>query len=76
MLLSLTAPDGSNYRMESGWIYDPSLQEEDVWWMPMTETGLLDFLNRDGYPAGVYQVDLYIGGALADSFRFEMESGT
>ncbi len=75
MLLSLTAPDGSNYRMESGWIYDPSLQEEDVWWMPMTETGLLDFLNRDGYPAGVYQVDLYIGGALADSFRFEMESG-
>ena len=32
-----------------------------------------DFLDRNGYPAGVYQLDYYIGGELADAVTFELK---
>ena len=72
MLIALTAPDGSNYRYESGWYYDASLKEGDEWYVPLADTGLLELLNETGYPEGVYEVAMYIGGKLADSFTFEL----
>ena len=72
LLVSLTAPDGSNYRYESGWYYDPSVMEKDEWYTLLSETTLLDMLNANGYPQGTYEMAMYIEGKLADSFSFEL----
>ena len=72
LLVTLTAPDGSNYRYESQWYYDPELMGEDEWYTRMTDTGLLDMLDRNGYPDGIYEMAMYIDGKLADSFSFEL----
>jgi hypothetical protein len=72
LLISLTAPDGSNYRYESGWYYDPSVMEKDEWYTLLSETTLLDMLNANGYPQGTYEMAMYIEGKLADSFSFEL----
>ena len=72
LLVSLTAPDGSNYRYESGWYYDPSVMENDEWYTLLSETTLLDMLNESGYPDGTYEMAMYIEGKLADSFSFEL----
>ena len=72
LLVSLTDPEGNNYRYESGWYYDPSLMDEDAWYVSMEETGLLDMLEEYGYPAGFYEMSMYIDGQLADSFTFEL----
>ena len=72
LLITLTAPDGNNYRYASGWMYDMSLMERDEWYVSLKETGLLEMLDRDGYPEGEYELAMYIGGKLADSYRFEL----
>ena len=72
LLITLTAPDGSNYRYESGWYYDPSVMEKDEWYTALDETGLLEMLNESGYPEGIYEMSMYIGGKLADSFSFTL----
>ena len=72
LLMTLTAPDGNNYRYESGWMYDRTLMERDEWYVSLKDTGLLEMLDRNGYPKGEYEVCMYIGGKLADSFRFEL----
>lgn len=72
LLVSLTAPDGSNYRYESGWYYDPSVMKKDEWYTLLSDTTLLDMLNEAGYPAGTYEMAMYIEGKLADSFSFEL----
>ena len=72
LLVALTAPDGSNYRYESQWYYDPEIMGEDEWYVSMTDTGLLDMLNQNGYPDGIYEMAMYIDGKLADSFSFEL----
>ena len=71
LLVTLTAPDGNNYRYESGWIYGPEYQENDVWYFSLKEGGLLDSL--EGNLKGQYRMAFYVGGALADSFTFEVE---
>lgn len=73
LLITLTDPEGNNYRYASGWIYDPSYMDNDVWAVSMNDTGLLEMLNDFGYPAGTYEMTMYIGGALADSFTFELK---
>ena len=73
LLVTLTDPTGNNYRYESGWIYDYLYRKNDTWAVSMDETGLLEMLDASGYPAGVYEVAMYIGGALADSFTFELK---
>ncbi len=73
LLITLTDPDGYNYRYESQWMYDVQLNNEDTWAIPLDSTGLLEMLNASGYPAGTYEVAMYIGGALADSFTFELK---
>ena len=72
LLVALTAPDGSNYRYESQWYYDPEIMGEDEWYVSMMDTGLLDMLNQNGYPDGIYEMAMYIDGKLADSFSFEL----
>ena len=72
LLVALTAPDGNNYRYESGWYYDPSIQERDEWYVSLEETGLLEMLNGSGYPEGTYVLEMFIDGKLADSFSFEL----
>ena len=73
LLVTLTDPDGNNYRYESGWIYDPSYMTDDTWAVALKDTDLLEFLNDSGYPAGTYEIAMYIGGKLADSFTFELK---
>ena len=72
LLIALTAPDGSNYRYESGWYYDPEIMEKDEWCTSLADTGLLTMLDANGYPAGTYEMSMYIDGKLADSFSFEL----
>lgn len=73
LLVTLTAPDGNNYRYESGWVYGPDYQENDVWYFPLTEGGLLDMMDPGSVPKGQYRMAYYVGGRLADSFTFEVE---
>ena len=70
LLVTLTSPDGSNFRWESGWVYGPAYKERDEWYVRMSETGLLDLLNQAGYQDGTYEMCMYIDGKLADSFSF------
>ena len=72
LLITLTTPDGNNYRYESGWYYDPSIMEKDEWYVLLSNTSLLDMLNVNGYPAGTYEMSMFIDGKLADSFSFEL----
>ena len=72
LLITLTAPDGNNYRHESGWYYDPTIMEKDEWYENLSDTGLLEMLNRNGYPEGTYELAMYIDGKLADRFSFEL----
>ena len=73
LLITLTDPNGQNYRYLSGWLYDPSYMNDDTWAVSFTDTGLLSFLNESGYPKGTYEIDFYIGGRLADSCVFELK---
>ena len=72
LLVSRTTPAGENYRYVSGWIYDPAYEKEDTWFVSMDDTGLLDNLNQDGYPAGKYELAFYVDGKLGDAFFFEL----
>ncbi len=72
LLITLTDPEGQNYRYLSGWIYDPSYMDDDTWAVLFSETGLLDMLNESGYPAGTYEIAMYIGGKLADTCTFSL----
>ena len=72
LLVTLTDPEGSNYRYESGWYYDPTIMQKDEWYTSMDDSGLLEMLNGNGYPAGTYEMAMYIDGKLADSFSFTL----
>ena len=72
LLITLTAPSGENYRYLTGWIFDPSYMREDSWSVPLSDTGLLETLNRKGYSAGTYEVAFYVDGKLGDSFTFDL----
>lgn len=73
LLVTLTDPEGNNYRYQSGWLYSPEYMAEDIWFLKLTEMKLTDSLDRNGYPSGVYQVAFYVDGKLADSFEFELK---
>ena len=73
LLVTLTDPNGINYRYESGWLYDPSYMNEDTWYINLQEYGLTNSLDEGGYPKGVYTVAYYVGGDPADSFTFELK---
>lgn len=73
LLISLTDPEGVNYRYESGWIYAPEYMEADIWYLPMRENGLTPALDQNGYPRGVYRLAFYVNGELADSLEFELK---
>ena len=72
LLVTLTAPDGNIYHYESGWYYDPAIMERDEWYTTLDNTGLLEMLNRNGYPRGTYELSMYIDGKCADTFVFEL----
>ncbi len=73
LLVTLTAPDGSNYRWESLWIYHPSYEQRDEWYELIDGTGLLEMLDINGYPEGEYEMCMYIDGKLADTFTFTLK---
>ena len=73
LLITLTDPEGQNYRYVSGWIYDPSYMDDDTWAVSFAETDLLNMLNESGYPAGTYELAMYIGGKLADTCTFSLK---
>ena len=73
LLVTLTAPDGSNYRWESLWIYHPSYEQRDEWYELIDATGLLEMLDINGYPEGEYEMCMYIDGKLADTFTFTLK---
>jgi hypothetical protein len=73
LLVTLTDPQGNVYRYESSWMYAPEYMKEDIWFIPLTESGLIWSLNQDGYPKGEYQMAYYVEGELADSFTFEIQ---
>ena len=73
LLVTLTDPDGVNYIYRSSWVYMPEYMTEDIWYVPLKETGLTDALDRNGYPAGIYRMAYYVDGDLADEFEFELK---
>ena len=46
--------------------------KEDIWFIPLTESGLMWSMDQDGYAPGEYQMAYYVDGELADSFTFEI----
>ena len=72
LLVTLTDPEGNIYRYESSWMYAPEYMEEDVWFIPLTESGLTWSLDQSGYPRGEYEMAYYVDGDLADAFSFEL----
>lgn len=72
LLVTLTDPQGNNYRYESAWVYGPEYMDADIWYIPLKDMGLTEGLDKNGYPKGVYEVAYYIEGELADSFTFEL----
>ena len=73
LLVTLTTPQGVNYRYESSWVYMPEYMKEDTWYISLGESGLTPELDRNGYPAGVYRIAFYVDGFLADAFEFELK---
>ena len=73
LLITLTDPEGNNYRYESGWMYDPSCMTKDIWYLKLSEMGLTDSLNENGYPKGWYRMAYYVDGDLADEFEFQLK---
>jgi hypothetical protein len=53
-------------------MYAPEYMEEDVWFIPLTESGLTWSLDQSGYPRGEYEMAYYVDGDLADAFSFEL----
>lgn len=70
LLITLTTPDGNNYRHESSWLYAPEYMAEDIWFLSLKDIGLTTGLDQGGYPKGTYQMAFYVDGDLADSFEF------
>jgi len=73
LLVTLTDPEGNVYRYESSWLYTPEYMKEDVWFIPLTESGLTWSLDQSGYPRGEYQMAYYVDGNLADAVSFELK---
>lgn len=73
LLVTLTDPDGNNYRYESSWVYSPDYMKEDIWYISLKDMGLTGSLDESGYPAGIYTLDYYIDGELADTYIFELK---
>ena len=73
LLITLTDPEENNYRYESSWMYDPAYMADDVWYLPLAETGLTGSLDRNGYPRGEYTLAYYVDGELADTVTFELK---
>ena len=71
LLITLTAPDGNNYRYESSWYYLPDYNEKDEWYVALDVTGLTTMMGGN-YPAGTYEVCMYVDGKLADGFSFTL----
>ena len=72
LLVTLTDPEGNNYRYQSGWLYSPQYMAEDIWYIRLSDY-LTESLNQNGYPAGVYRMAFYVDGKLADEFTFELK---
>ena len=73
LLVTITDPDGNNYRWESGWIYSPEYMEKDIWYVSFSDTGLDEAMISNNYAAGTYRMAFYVDGKLADSFEFELK---
>ena len=73
LLVTITDPDGMNYRWESSWIYSPDYMEKDIWSVSLKESGLITALEENGYEAGWYRMAFYVDGSLADSFDFYLK---
>ncbi len=72
LLVSLITPDGMDYRYSTGWVYDESYEDADIWFIPLEDMGFTDVLEEKGYPAGEYRMSYYVGGALGGTFTFEV----
>ena len=73
LLITLTDPEGNNYRYESGWMYDPSCMERDIWYLKLSEMGLTDSLDEKGWPKGVYRMAYYVDGDLGGELEFRLK---
>ena len=73
LLVTLTDPYGVNYTYESSWLFMPEYNDEDIWYISLKDTGLMEGLDTNGYPQGIYRMAYYVDGDLADSFEFELK---
>lgn len=73
LLVTLTDPEGNNYRYESTWLYAPEYMKEDIWYISLTGTGLTWSLDQNGYPRGEYTLAYYVDGEIADTVTFDLK---
>ena len=73
LLVTLTDPEGINYRYISTWMYAPEYMKEDVWFVSLKESELTSSLDERGYPKGLYELAFYVDGELADTCYFELK---
>lgn len=72
LVIALTAPDGSQYLDQGGFILAPELNEGDVWNAEITQI-LSSCMEFTGSMAGEYSLAYYLGGQLASEFLFVIE---
>ena len=73
LLITLTDPNGNNYRYASEWLYGEEYAQRDMWFVPLQDTGLLNVTPDEALPKGVYELAYYVGGKLADRAWFELK---
>ena len=72
LVIALTAPDGSQYLDQGGFILAPELNEGDIWNAEITQI-LSSCMEFTGGAAGEYSLAYYLGGQLASEFLFVIE---
>lgn len=69
----LTTPEGYAFTVSGGFVFDPTLAQEDAWHLPVSPM-LDDYLTFCGSIAsGTYVLTYYFDGEMAGSISFEVQ---
>ena len=72
---TLETPEGYCTSYVAGFIFDPSMQESDVWHADVTHLFdlYLEFNGTGEYAPGAYKLNCFIDGSLCNSICWELD---
>lgn len=75
MLFTLETPEGYCTSYVAGFIFDPSMQQSDVWHADVTHLFdlYLEFNGTGEYAPGAYKLNCFIDGSLCNSICWELD---